>query len=65
VHRNDVARAAVRDQDRVPLRLAAGTHRVVMRIDQLTGGWAFFFRVSGADGKAEPPGFVFRRPAQP
>ena len=65
VHRNDVARAAVRDQDRVPLRLTAGAHRVVMRIDQIVGGWAFFFRVSGADGKAEPPGFVFRRPAQP
>jgi hypothetical protein len=65
VHRNDIARAAVRDQDRVPLRLTAGTHRVVMRIDQIVGGWGFFFRVSGADGKAEPPGFVFRRPATP
>lgn len=65
VHRLDTARAAVRDQDRVPVHLAAGVRSLVVRVDQIGGGWGFFFRLSGPDGKAEPAGVEFRRPARP
>ncbi|MEI7671933.1 MAG: hypothetical protein WCK00_07455, partial [Deltaproteobacteria bacterium] len=63
IHHVDLVRSAVRDEDRVPVKLPAGVHSVVLRIDQLTNGWGFFFRVSGADGKAEPEGMSWRRPA--
>lgn len=62
IHRADVMRAAVRDQDRVPVTLTAGVHSIVLRIDQGGGGWGFFFRISGPDGKAEPAGMAWRRP---
>lgn len=47
VHANDVARPAAPDQDRVTVNLHAGENAVLLKIVNLQGGYAFYFRPSG------------------
>ena len=51
IHRNPVNRGVRIDQDKVPLKLSAGAHSIVLRIDQGTGGWGFCARIADKDGK--------------
>jgi len=38
-------------QLRVPVRLKAGDNEVLLKVTQFHGGWGFYFRVLGPDGK--------------
>lgn len=44
------ARALQVDQDRVPVKLRAGTNRILMKIWQNTMGWEFCMRIARPDG---------------
>jgi len=44
------ARAMVVDNDRVPVKLKAGTNRILMKIWQNTMGWEFCMRITRPDG---------------
>jgi hypothetical protein len=39
------------DEDKVPLKLSAGKHSLVLRIDQGTRGWGFCARIASSDEK--------------
>ncbi len=54
IHRNPAARGVTVDQDKVPIKLSAGAHSLVLRIDQSTGGWGFCARIGDKDGKPIP-----------
>lgn len=45
VHENWVPRGAVKDNDLVPLQLVRGKNRIVLKIQDLEGGWAFVVRL--------------------
>lgn len=65
VWRNPAPRGLVPDQDRAPVRLAAGTRWVVLRVEQGTGGWGFSLRFAAdRDGRQALPG-VGWQPAVP
>jgi hypothetical protein len=48
------ARGLVVDQDRVPVRLKAGTNAILLKIYQNTQGWEFCVRIITPDGKPLP-----------
>jgi len=52
VHRNDVHRAWQADQDNVPVHLAKGWHRMLVRVVNYGGAWAMSVRL--ADAKDQP-----------
>ncbi|HYF48735.1 MAG TPA: hypothetical protein VEJ63_04990, partial [Planctomycetota bacterium] len=54
VHKNIVARGLQIDQDRVPVKLTAGTHTLVVCITQGGGGWEFCARFGDGEGKPLP-----------
>jgi len=62
IHRNPAVRGITPDEDKVPLKLVAGRHSLVLRIDQHTGGWAFCARFVNPDGN-DVPGVILRCPA--
>ncbi|MBE7464949.1 MAG: hypothetical protein HS116_15850 [Planctomycetes bacterium] len=51
IHKNLAARGVTPDQDKVAVKLEAGTHLLMLRIDQGGGGWGFCVRFADADGK--------------
>jgi hypothetical protein len=64
IHTTSNWRLAVPDEDKVPVRLTAGVHSVVLKITQYWGIWGFYFRIGNADGKGDPKGVTFRCPAK-
>jgi hypothetical protein len=44
VYQHRVLRGALPDQDRVPLHLTAGDHELVLKIEEIDGGFGFFAR---------------------
>lgn len=48
------ARGLVVDQDRVPVRLKAGTNTILLKLYQNTLGWEFCVRIATPDGRAVP-----------
>ena len=51
VHRNNVDRGLVVDQDMAPIRLKKGANELLLKITQGGGGWAACARILGTDGK--------------
>ena len=51
IHRTSAQRGVRVDEDKVAVKLTAGTHSLVLRIDQSTGGWGFCARFADAAGK--------------
>lgn len=49
VHEHEVARGCSVNADRVPVRLQAGTNRILVKIDNYTAGWAFCVAVPPAN----------------
>jgi len=60
IHRNPGPRWIKVDEDKVPVRLAAGVHSLVLRIDQSKGDWGFCGRLAAADGKGQLSGVQLR-----
>jgi HEAT repeat protein len=59
IHLNNAARSLKLDEDSVKASLAAGTNKILLKINNLGGDWAFVFRVTDLDGKPmelAPPG---------
>jgi len=46
IHRHNVARGAIPDQDVVPFHLKAGWNEILCKIGQNGGGWALYLRIS-------------------
>ena len=63
IHRNPASRGVTVDEDKVPVKLSAGKHSLVLRIDQGTGGWGFCARIADKDGN-ELPGVTLRCPKE-
>lgn len=63
IHRNPAQRGVKPDEDRVKLKLTAGAHALVLRIDQGGGGWGFCARISDASGAKPLPGVTLKCPA--
>ncbi len=51
---NFVARPLQADQDKVPVKLKAGTNRILMKIYQNNLGWEFCLRLTKPDGTVIP-----------
>lgn len=51
VFRCDGPSPASKDQAKVNVRLRQGTNRVLLKILEITGGWGFYARLGGADGR--------------
>jgi len=49
VHANEVQRAHTAGSDEVPVYLKAGTNRILVKIDNTTGGWGFSLAVPRAN----------------
>lgn len=62
VHRNPTARGVKVDEDRVAVKLAAGSHSLVLRIDQGGGGWGFCARFADKESKGALPGVSMKCP---
>jgi len=62
IHRNPTERGVKPDEDKVPVKLSAGKHLLVVRIDQGTGGWGFCARIADKGGEAILPGITWRCP---
>jgi len=60
IHRNPAQRGVQPDQDKVPLKLSAGKHTLLLRIDQGGGGWGFCARVAEKDGKNPLSGVTWK-----
>ena len=60
VHRHNISRWAVPDQDAAPCQLKAGWNTVLCKIGQNDGGWVLFLRFTDPDGSLkytiQPPG---------
>nr|MBA3709526.1 hypothetical protein [Planctomycetota bacterium] len=54
VWRNPAMRGVTPDQDHVAVRLAAGEHQLVLRIDQGGGGWGFCARLAADEAGTTP-----------
>jgi hypothetical protein len=54
IHRNPKNRGVTIDDDKVAIKLTAGTHSLVLRIDQGGGGWGFCARIADKTGNAVP-----------
>jgi len=52
VHDRFVARALTADEDRIPVKLQAGTNRILMKVWQNVMGWAFCMRIVDGNGRA-------------
>jgi len=50
IHKKFESRGVKIDQDRLPVTLKAGTNRILVKILQLNGGWAFCMRVTTPEG---------------
>jgi hypothetical protein len=50
VHSLDAARAAVPDDDIVPVRLQAGENTLLVKIAERTLGWGFYLRITDGQG---------------
>ena len=61
VHSNQAYRPMTFDQDAVPVRLAAGWNRVLLKVCQGTGEWEFRARLTHLDGR---PFTAFRTASQ-
>jgi hypothetical protein len=64
VHRNNIDRGEVPDQDTAPVKLRQGTNDLLLKITQGGGGWSASARFVGLDGKPIP-GLLVERPAGP
>lgn len=51
VHRNNVDRPDVADQDLVPIHLRQGTNTLMLKVTQGGGGWSARARIVGANGQ--------------
>ena len=60
IHRYPKPRGVKIDDDKVTLRLAPGTHTLVLRIDQGKGDWGFCARLASSDGKGPLAGVQLR-----
>ncbi len=58
VHDNFAYRPAVKDQDKVAISLQAGWNRILIKVDQVGGGWGFYARICDSNGK-EIPGLEY------
>ncbi|MEO1129852.1 MAG: TIM-barrel domain-containing protein, partial [Planctomycetota bacterium] len=54
VHHEHVQRGYQPKQDRIPVRLREGTNTVLLKIQQVWGGWSFAMHIEGPDGEALP-----------
>jgi hypothetical protein len=54
IHTNHMLRTAKRDEDRVPVRLEAGTNRLLLKVKDYNGAWGFFARISSLEGHPLP-----------
>jgi HEAT repeat protein len=61
IHRHNVDRGQVVDEDTAPVRLKQGTNELILKITQGGGGWSACARFVGADGKPIP-GLLVQRP---
>ncbi|MEP6596513.1 MAG: serine hydrolase [Ginsengibacter sp.] len=52
VHDNWVPRSAVKDNDMVPLTLVKGSNQILLKIQDIKGGWAFVVRLLDKTGLA-------------
>jgi hypothetical protein len=52
VHRHRVDRGVTKDLDRVPVMMKKGWNRLLVKVDQGGGGWAFCARLSATDGRS-------------
>ncbi|MFV2068244.1 MAG: hypothetical protein ACC645_14825, partial [Pirellulales bacterium] len=50
VHDNHVGRAIGTSEDHVPIRLKKGENRLLVKVDQIAGGWGLLLRVTASDG---------------
>lgn len=50
VHENHVHRSAARDQDRVDVTLNAGLNTILLKIEETSGGWGFYARLTDKPG---------------
>ncbi|MCW8132249.1 MAG: hypothetical protein KIS92_18015, partial [Planctomycetota bacterium] len=62
IHKNPAARGVKIDEDRVRVKLAAGTHTLLLRVDQGGGGWGFCLRVADKAGKGALAGVTLACP---
>ena len=51
---NDVPRGPAPNQDKVPLALRAGENRLLMKVNNLTGGYGFYFSLDPEPGERDP-----------
>ncbi|MCL6519568.1 MAG: fibronectin type III domain-containing protein [Armatimonadetes bacterium] len=58
VHDNFAYRPAVKDQDKVSISFQAGWNRMLIKVDQVAGGWGFYARICDSNGK-EIPGLEY------
>jgi hypothetical protein len=65
IHRNPAERGVKIDEDKVPVKLSAGKHSLVLRIDQGGGGWGFCARFAEKDEKAPLAGVKMVCPPLP
>lgn len=54
VHRNNVDRGQVFDQDRVPVTFQAGKNELLVQVSQNGGGWSYALRLATPEGKVLP-----------
>ncbi len=61
IHRNNIDRGEVADQDIVPIQLKKGPNDLLLKITQGGGGWSACARIAGTDFKPIP-GLQFQGP---
>lgn len=60
IHRNPGPRGVKPDEDKVAVKLSAGVHSLVFRVDQVKGDAGMCARLVSADGKGPLPGVQLR-----
>jgi len=53
VHDNWIPRAVVKDNDLVPLKLVKGSNQILVKVQDMEGGWGFVARVLDKEGLTE------------
>ena len=53
VHDNWIPRAVVKDNDLVPLNLVKGSNQILLKVQDMEGGWGFVARVLDKEGLTE------------
>jgi len=61
IHRVIENRAIVTDNDRFDLALPAGTHRLLVKVDNGSGGWGFALRLLDDEGRRRQAALLARR----